>query len=131
MNVDNFLRRIGFGKPAGKAIAVGTVLLALVAACRPGHAGHAAVSDSARTTQATAAAPTPDLATFPKLPYEATAPDFAAVSKLMNDAIAADELPGAVVVIGHGGKVAFDQAYGSRKLAGEQGWMDRLHLQSR
>ena len=43
------------------------------------------------------------------------------VSKLINDAIAANRLPGAVVVIGHGGKVVFHQAYGSRKLAGEPG----------
>jgi CubicO group peptidase (beta-lactamase class C family) len=39
----------------------------------------------------------------------------------MNDAIAAQWLPGAVVVIGHGGKIVFRQAYGSRKLAGEPG----------
>jgi CubicO group peptidase (beta-lactamase class C family) len=39
----------------------------------------------------------------------------------MNDAIAAHRLPGAVVMIGHGGEVVFHQAYGSRKLAGEQG----------
>jgi CubicO group peptidase (beta-lactamase class C family) len=43
------------------------------------------------------------------------------VSKLMNDAIAAHKLPGAVVVIGHGGKIVFHQAYGSRKLADEPG----------
>ena len=54
-------------------------------------------------------------------PDAAPAPDFATVSKLMNDAIAANQLPGAVVVIGHGGKVVFHQAYGSRKLAGEPG----------
>jgi CubicO group peptidase (beta-lactamase class C family) len=39
----------------------------------------------------------------------------------MNDAIAAHRLPGAVVVIGHGGKIAFHQAFGSRRLAGEPG----------
>ena len=39
----------------------------------------------------------------------------------MNDAIAAHRLPGAVVVIGHGGNIVFHQAYGSRKLAGEPG----------
>ncbi len=39
----------------------------------------------------------------------------------MNDAIAANQLPGAVVVVGHGGKVVFQRAYGSRKLAGEPG----------
>ena len=47
--------------------------------------------------------------------------DFGAVSKLIDDAIAANELPGAVVLIGHGGKVVFRQAYGERKLAGEPG----------
>ena len=50
-----------------------------------------------------------------------TTPDFAAVSTLINDAIAAKKLPGAVVVVGHGGKVVFEQAYGNRKLAGEPG----------
>jgi CubicO group peptidase (beta-lactamase class C family) len=39
----------------------------------------------------------------------------------MNDAIAAHWLPGALVVIGHDGKIVFHQAYGSRKLAGEPG----------
>jgi CubicO group peptidase (beta-lactamase class C family) len=39
----------------------------------------------------------------------------------MNDAIAAQRLPGAVVVTGHGGNVVFHQAYGLRKLAGEPG----------
>jgi CubicO group peptidase (beta-lactamase class C family) len=49
------------------------------------------------------------------------ATEFATVSQLMNDAIAAKKLPGGVVVIGHGGRVAFHHAYGSRKLAGEEG----------
>jgi SSS family transporter len=47
------------------------------------------------------------------------APDFTPVSTLMNDAIATHKLPGAVVVIGHDGKVVFHQAYGNRKIAGE------------
>jgi CubicO group peptidase (beta-lactamase class C family) len=136
VNVDSSHSSFAFGKPMRKAIAVGTVLLALVAACWRGYAAHTAVSDSAHATQAPAAAPTPDLPTFSKppaaaptpdlpifseLPDAATAPDFAAVSKLVNDAIAAHRLPGAVVVIGHGGEVALHQAYGSRKLAGEPG----------
>ena len=96
-----------FGKPTvRKAIAAGTVLLTLAAACSRGNATHTAVSDGARATQAPDAAP---------------APEFATVSKLMNDAIAAHRLPGAVVVIGHGGKIVFDQAFGSRKLPGEPG----------
>jgi SSS family transporter len=49
------------------------------------------------------------------------APDFSAVSTLLNDAVAMHRPPGAVVVIGHGGRVVFEQAYGDRKLAGEPG----------
>ena len=52
---------------------------------------------------------------------QAPTTEFATVSTLMNDAIAADKLPGGVVVIGYGGRIAFHQAYGSRKLAGEPG----------
>jgi CubicO group peptidase (beta-lactamase class C family) len=101
------LARFMFDKPSvRKAIAVGTVLLTLAAASSCGYAAHRAVSDSAQATQAPEAAPTTD---------------FATVSKLMNDAIAAHRLPGAVVVIGHDGKIVFHQAYGSRKLAGESG----------
>jgi SSS family transporter len=51
----------------------------------------------------------------------ATAPDFSAVSAAINTAIAQKKLPGAVVVVGHGGKIVFRQAYGVRKLAGEPG----------
>jgi len=51
----------------------------------------------------------------------APATEFASISTLMNDAIAAEKLPGGVVVIGHSGRVVFHQAYGSRKLAGEPG----------
>ncbi|RZU39696.1 sodium:solute symporter family transporter [Edaphobacter modestus] len=46
-------------------------------------------------------------------------PDFTPVSTLINDAIAQHKLPGAVVVVGHDGKVVFHQAYGNRKLEGE------------
>ncbi len=97
-----------------KAIAVGTVLLALAAACSRGQA-----ADTAAPT----AAP-PAVSESPpalRAPDATPTVDFAAVSKLMNDAIAAQRLPGAVVVIGHGGRVVFHHAYGSRKLAGEAG----------
>jgi CubicO group peptidase (beta-lactamase class C family) len=115
-----------FGKPSvRKATAVGAALLALTTACSRGYAAHTEVSESAQAMQAPSApapAPAPVAAPTPALPPEAApAPDFATVSKLMNDAIAAQKLPGAVVVIGHGGKVVFHQAYGSRKLAGEPG----------
>ena len=54
-------------------------------------------------------------------PAASAPPDFTPVSTLLNDAIAQHKLPGAVVLIGHGGKVVFEQAYGDRKLAGEPG----------
>ncbi len=52
---------------------------------------------------------------------QAKAPDFGEVSTLLNDAVAVHHPPGAVVLIGHGGQVVFEQAYGDRKLAGEPG----------
>ena len=78
-----------------KAVAVSTVVLALTAA-----------SSCPRTSQTPIMAPTPD---------------FATISKLMNDAIAAHRLPGAVVIVGHDGTLVFHRAYGLRKLAGEPG----------
>ena len=45
--------------------------------------------------------------------------NFSEVSTLINDAIATHKLPGAVVLVGHNGKVVFEHAYGNRKLAGE------------
>ena len=110
-----------FGTPsARRALAVGAVALALATACSHGSAEQAAVGDSAQPTQAPVA-PTPAPVVPLPTPASAPAPDFAPVSKLINDAIAAQRLPGAVVVIGHGGKVVFHQAYGVRKLAGEPG----------
>jgi CubicO group peptidase (beta-lactamase class C family) len=112
-----------FGKPSGREVlAVGAVFLAVAAGCSRGDA-HTAVSDSAQATHAPdAPAPAPAAAPTPALPPDAApTPDFATVSTLINDAIAARRLPGAVVVIGHDGKVVFHQAYGLRKLAGEPG----------
>jgi SSS family transporter len=43
-------------------------------------------------------------------------PNFTAISTLMNDAVAAKKLPGAVVLIGHDNKIVFEQAYGHRSL---------------
>lgn len=110
-------------------VAAGIVVVALVAACSRGSAARTAVSGSAQATQAppaaqatqAPAAPAPGVTTFPQPPDVAPAADFATVSKLINNAIAANRLPGAVVVIGHGGTIAFHQAYGARKLAGEPG----------
>jgi CubicO group peptidase (beta-lactamase class C family) len=103
-----------FDKPCARsAIAVGAAVLAFATACSHGNAEQTAVTDNAQAT------PPPVAPALP--PVAVPTPDFAAVSKLMNDAIAAHKLPGAVVVIGHGGKIVFHQAYGSRKVAGEPG----------
>lgn len=103
------------GKPSSrKVIAAGAVLLALAAAC---------ARDDAAGTQVTGGPPaarTPD-APVTTAPEAAGAPEFAAVATLMNDAIAAQRFPGAVVVVGHAGEVVFHQAYGLRKLADEPG----------
>jgi len=45
--------------------------------------------------------------------------DFSSLSMLVNQAIAAKKLPGAVVLINHDGRTVFEQAYGVRKYAGE------------
>ena len=51
----------------------------------------------------------------------ATQPDFTPITTLVNEAIAAHKLPGAVVLIDHNGRQVFEQAYGNRKVAGELG----------
>jgi len=51
----------------------------------------------------------------------AAAYDFSAASADVERAIAEKKLPGAVVLVGHGGKVVFERAYGVRKYAGEPG----------
>jgi len=94
------------GSRVARVCAVGTVLLILAAAPSCGRAAHPPLGTSAPATTAPAVAPE-----F----------DFAAVSQLMNDAVATHRLPGAVVLIGHAGKIVFRQAFGSRKLAGEPG----------
>ena len=101
-----------------KAIAVGAITLALMTGCSRGDAAQTAETGSSQAAPAPVVVPPP----APALPPVAAPEyDFANVSKLINDAIAANELPGAVVLIGHGGKIVFHQAYGERKLAGEPG----------
>ncbi|MGA7159333.1 MAG: sodium/solute symporter [Acidobacteriaceae bacterium] len=54
-------------------------------------------------------------------PEKMARPNFGEVSTLLNDAVATHRPPGAVVLIGHGGHMVFEHAYGDRKLAGEPG----------
>lgn len=113
MNDDSSRGSRASGKRVSKAVAVGSVFLAFAVACSHHDAAGRAVTHGVTTTQAPTATS--------KRPDAASATDFARVSKLINDAIAANRLPGAVVVVGHGGTIAFHQAYGLRKLAGEPG----------
>ena len=97
-------------------------LLALATACSHGDAAQPTETPSSQAAPAPVVpAPAPK-STPPTLPPVAPNPyDFGAVSTLINDAIAANRLPGAVVQIGHGGQIVFHKAYGERKLAGEPG----------
>lgn len=110
--------RLGFAKiNPRRAIVIATVALAGLTSC--GQPPDPAVDAPAdRPTAPVITAPTAPAA---PAPAAASAYDFSAVSKLVNDAIAAGRLPGAVVTIGHGGSVVFEQAYGARKAAGEPG----------
>jgi uncharacterized protein YbbC (DUF1343 family)/CubicO group peptidase (beta-lactamase class C family) len=66
---------------------------------------------AALAAPALAVAQTP--ATIPPAPAPLA---FAPIDTIVNDAIAHNELPGAVVVVGHGGQVVFHRAYGMRSL---------------
>jgi len=43
-------------------------------------------------------------------------PDFSSIDKLVGQAVEQGQIPGAVVEIGHGGRVVFRKAYGHRSL---------------
>ncbi|WP_326547510.1 serine hydrolase domain-containing protein [Mycolicibacterium sp. ND9-15] len=88
-------------------MAVAAVLLTLAAAPACGRADHPAANPGPP-------APPPAAA-----PARTPTPDLPAVSRLMNDAVAANRMPGAVVAVGHGGEIVFQRAYGSRRLATE------------
>ena len=112
-----------FGKQCARtAVAVGAVL-ALATACSHGDAAQPTETHSSQAAPAPVVpAPPPPPPPPPTLPPVAPNPyDFSTVSTLIDDAIAANRLPGAVVQIGHGGQVVFRKAYGERKLAGEPG----------
>ncbi|MGE2725931.1 serine hydrolase domain-containing protein [Mycolicibacterium pulveris] len=98
-------------------IAISTVLLlAGITSC--GHASSPAVIDAPRSTHAPPVASAPVPTPTPTIP---ATPDIPTISEAINEAIAANRLPGAVAAVGHGGKVIFLRAYGVRKLPGEQG----------
>jgi len=87
---------LGSRKTEVKRAAVAAMLFASLLLCK----------HNAAAQQTTPPAPSPQY-------------DFSAVSAVVNTAIAQKKLPGALVVIGHNGRVVFQQTYGVRKLAGE------------
>jgi CubicO group peptidase (beta-lactamase class C family) len=101
-----------------RACATGVALLALAA---PSCARPAPTPPVTNTSAATSAPPLPRDDT----PYAPQEELVAPVSQLVNDAVAEPRLPGAVVRVGHAGKVVFHRAFGARKLAGEPG-LDEL-----
>ncbi|MGE2712795.1 serine hydrolase domain-containing protein [Mycolicibacterium litorale] len=108
------------------AVAATVVSLGLVVVLSCGEAEQAAVGTVAHDAPppSAVAAPRPAPVAIPSpvpAPRPAVTADFTAVSALINDAIAARRLPGAVVLVGHGGETVFHQAYGARKLPGEPG----------
>ncbi|KGI67423.1 beta-lactamase family protein [Mycolicibacterium rufum] len=88
------------------AAALGTAAITLAAPSPPGVEVRAAV---VRTEQTAPSRPHTDRPT----------PDLPGVSALVDAAIAAHRLPGAVVLVGHVGHVVFRRAYGARTLPGE------------
>ena len=99
----------------GKACAVTAVLCAVAATSSCAETRQPVVTTSTQATQTRAPL------TTPVTPKPVPAREFDTVTTLVNNAIAANRLPGAVVVVGHDGKTVYDQAFGLRKLAGEPG----------
>lgn len=100
-----------------RVLAAGTLALTVIAMMSCGDSARTAGTTSQRPTTSHPASTTLTPSPVPAVP----APEFAAVAALIDDAIAAHRLPGAVVEIGHNGAVAYRQAFGVRKLAGEPG----------
>ncbi|MDE1175237.1 MAG: sodium/solute symporter [Edaphobacter sp.] len=90
-------------KSTGAKIATAAIVISLFALSSRGQAEDS-VFLSAASHQSRATAP---------------APDFSQITTLVDNAIAQHKLPGAVIVVGHDGKVLFHQAYGNRKIEGE------------
>ncbi|OBG23275.1 serine hydrolase [Mycolicibacterium celeriflavum] len=111
MSADRLAR---FGQSSvRRAIVVAAVLLTAAAPSACGRVDHPAATDD-RSTTVISPRPSPAPPAVPAI-------DFSAVSVLMNNAVAAHRMPGAVVAVGHGGRLVLHRAYGLRKFAGEPG----------
>ena len=99
-----------------RVIAVTALSVAAASAC-----GH--TPPRSPVASDTAAAPPRVPVEIDPTPPEAVVPagDFAPVAALVNLDIAARRLPGAVIQVGHDGKIVFREAFGERKLPDEPG----------
>lgn len=97
---------------SGSRVARASAAVLALTACGHPTPPPVAPSPTAQPLTSTSAAVIP-------VPNVIPAGPFAAVSRLVNDAIAAHRLPGAVIEVGHAGKVVFRQAYGARRLGDE------------
>ena len=106
------------GSRLARACAVGAGVLSVAVAAACAYSPHPTPN---APSAATPSARVP--VSIPATPPQAVVPegDFTPVSDLVNADIAAHRLPGAVVQVGHGGKIVFRRAFGDRKLAGEPG----------
>ncbi|MGE2720267.1 serine hydrolase domain-containing protein [Mycolicibacterium celeriflavum] len=96
-----------------RRLAIAAVLLALTASSACGWGEQPPADPSPRAVP-------PPASTATRTPAP-PAPGLAPVDELINDAIAAHRLPGAVVAVGNRGNLVVHHAYGARKLAGEPG----------
>jgi SSS family transporter len=124
-------------KPATKSIATAAILFILITTSAIGQSPSPATKPGAPhlDSEMWAFAPqrepfsselaqspgAPSFASSAKAGTEQSQPDFTPITTLVNEAIAAHKLPGAVVLIDHNNQQVFEQAYGDRKLAGEPG----------
>ena len=122
---------MGRNASARKAATAGAIALVFAAACSHGDAAKPAATEQSPQAQVVPAPAPRPAPTIPPLPPPDPAYNFGEVSKLIDDAVDEHRLPGAVVVIGHAGKVVFHRAYGERKLDGEPGLDGSPHRRSR
>jgi SSS family transporter len=99
-SIASFIFRSG---PRAKVLAA-TALLAFFALGTASTQGQSRVPHNRNSFIAASAAPTK------------AAADFAPISALINNAVDAKQLPGAVVLVGHDNKAVFEQAYGHRSV---------------
>ncbi|CAJ1587521.1 serine hydrolase domain-containing protein [[Mycobacterium] wendilense] len=93
--------------------AVGTIVCTLASCGQPPDPSPTGDPSPARVAAASAPRPAAARIVGPA--------EFAPVYHLVEAAVAAGRLPGAVVQVGHGGEVVLRRAFGSRKLTGEPG----------